>query len=272
MSERDPSLSTAEADMAPALAIGGVMTVKQLLFMYEPLLGQHPIPARDRFFPIPRHLVKNREALESKLETDIEQACDKLDERAVLIGHSLGGHVAVRFGLEHPDKVAAVVSLAGAQMGVKQETPSIRGLTRILGSPQGRIDMQHDSTYMTEHLDRVASEWSPEVDLHLIAATIDDMFPGGHSLGVQLPEGQEVHRRVVGWPGSTFMNRLLFSGMPAGTKAIHSILPTSHYDIPRNPSVINYVRGVRLVAKYSETLTPDTPDFDNVPSLIPVAA
>ncbi|WP_116131792.1 alpha/beta fold hydrolase [Tropicimonas sp. IMCC34043] len=37
-------------------------------------------------------------------------------ERAVVVGHSYGGAVALSWALDHPDRVAAVVSLAGAAM------------------------------------------------------------------------------------------------------------------------------------------------------------
>ncbi|TCP60549.1 pimeloyl-ACP methyl ester carboxylesterase [Rhodovulum bhavnagarense] len=47
----------------------------------------------------------------------LEKAARRLGlGRAVLIGHSYGGAVALAWGLDHPDRVGAIVSLAGAAM------------------------------------------------------------------------------------------------------------------------------------------------------------
>jgi len=48
-----------------------------------------------------------------------------LDERFVLVGHSMGGHVAWRFALEHPERLAGLVLIAP-------------GGVAALGGPQGQ--------------------------------------------------------------------------------------------------------------------------------------
>ncbi|MBY6047025.1 alpha/beta fold hydrolase [Vannielia litorea] len=55
--------------------------------------------------------------------------------RAVVVGHSYGGAVAMAWAVEHPERVAAVVSLAGATM--PWEGP-LDGFYSLTGSPAGR--------------------------------------------------------------------------------------------------------------------------------------
>ncbi|WP_254695471.1 alpha/beta fold hydrolase [Oceanicola sp. D3] len=55
--------------------------------------------------------------------------------RAVIVGHSYGGAVAMAWAVEHPERVAAVVSLAGATM--PWEGP-LDGFYSLTGSPAGR--------------------------------------------------------------------------------------------------------------------------------------
>ncbi|MGR3795054.1 alpha/beta fold hydrolase [Vannielia sp. SX4] len=55
--------------------------------------------------------------------------------RAVVVGHSYGGAVAMAWAVEHPERVAAVVSLAGATM--PWEGP-LDGFYTLTGSPAGR--------------------------------------------------------------------------------------------------------------------------------------
>lgn len=56
-------------------------------------------------------------------------------EKAVVVGHSYGGAVAMAWAVEHPQRVAAVVSLAGATM--PWEGP-LDGFYSLTGSPAGR--------------------------------------------------------------------------------------------------------------------------------------
>jgi len=50
-------------------------------------------------------------------------------ERAAVVGHSLGANVAVRFAIDHPDRVCALVLAAGFG------PPTLRTRIRILASP-----------------------------------------------------------------------------------------------------------------------------------------
>lgn len=274
MSELEPALMTPERDMADVIAIGGVATVKQMLPLYKPLLeGPSNLSPADRYIPIPRKLVGDREALEATIDAQLLEICAALTTRPVVVGHSLGAHPGVKFGLKHPDIPSEIVCLAGAQEGIGSATPSIKLLARFLGNPHGRKDLEHDSPYMEAHREEIAESWSPEVGLHLVAATVDDMFPGGHGLGIELPDGQEPHRRIVGIPGITRLTRSLFPRVPANTQDLVSLIPTSHYDIPRNRSVINYIRGIRLVAMAAQSREPVLPEPKlSQPELVAAAA
>ena len=53
-------------------------------------------------------------------------------ERAVIVGHSYGGAVAMAWALDHPDQAAAVVSLAGA---VQPWEGGLGGFYAVLSSP-----------------------------------------------------------------------------------------------------------------------------------------
>jgi hypothetical protein len=247
MSEKDPSAFSGGAEMAPVIAIGGLLTIKRHLPLYRPLLsGQtaSELPASERFFPIPDRGLGHHEEMFDQLASQVIGAYERLEEPPVLVGHSLGGLMATKFGLEHPDKVSAVVCLAGVQEGIKHETPSSFLLNRFLGSPPGRQLIQHDSDHMTAHKQKIAEDWSADVPLHLISPTFDDLLLLPQGLGLELPEGQEPQRRVVGLPGTGFLLRFI-PGMPKNTQILSSPALASHVDIPANIGVIRYTRAIR---------------------------
>ena len=95
--------------------------------------------------------------------TDLTQQFirDHLDEPAVLVGNSFGGHVALRVALEHPDVVSGLV-LAGSSGLIErsmvrevQIRPSREWLSEKIG------ELFHDRAHMREaDLDRAHKELS----------------------------------------------------------------------------------------------------------------
>jgi pimeloyl-ACP methyl ester carboxylesterase len=56
------------------------------------------------------------------LAADLGSVLDELGiERAVLVGHSMGAATAIRFALDHPDRVAALVQITPAYDGERDE-------------------------------------------------------------------------------------------------------------------------------------------------------
>lgn len=235
--------------MAPVIAIGGLLVVKRFLPAYKPLLsGSSELPASERFFAIPDKGLGPHDSMYDRLESQIADACEKLERPVVLVGHSLGGLMATKFGVRQPEMVSDVVCLAGAQEGIRQDTPNSWALARLLGKPPGRKLLQHDSPHMTEHKETIATRWSPDVGLHLIGSPVDDLLLPPQGLGLELPEGQTPERRIVGLPGTTWLLGRVVD-LPEGTKTLRSgPLFVDHYSVPFNPSVIQYTQSVRKAA------------------------
>lgn len=238
------------SEMSHVITYGGVLTIKQLLPLYKGILksGEDSLPDHERFFPIPKKHLDEPSEMYKRFEDRFLSAHDKINERVVVAGHSLGGLAAAMVGLEHPDKVAAVVCIAGAQSGIKQETAGTLALRRWINMPHVDKHISHDSGFMNEFKERIASEWSPDVSLHLISTPFDDLIVAPQGLGIELPEGQEPSRLLAA-PNLPFVHRALrnLPGLPKGTRILNS-RPTTHYDIPRASAVINYTRNVRLEA------------------------
>ena len=247
--------------MAPVVVIGGLMVLKRHLPLYRPLLSgktNSELSASDRFFPVPDKGLGDHEEMFEELSSQLINASERLEEPPVVVGHSLGGLMATKFAVEHPDKVSAVVCLAGLQEGIKHETPSSFGLNLLLGRPPGRQLIQHDSDHMTAHKQKIANDWSADVPLHLVASPIDDLLLFPQGLGLELPEGQEPERRVVGLPGSGFLLRFV-PGMPKNTQILGSPVIANHYDIPANISVNRYTRAVRRAVAANVALDQEPP-------------
>lgn len=237
-----------QADMAPVVVIGPLLGTERLLPAYKPLLaGASELPADERFFPVPERGLGRHESMYGRLESQIAATYERVGRPIVVAGHSLGALMATKFGVNNPEMVADVICLAGAQEGIKRETPASFALARLLGSPPGRRLLQHDSDHMMEHKEKVARDWAPEVGLHLISPTVDDLLVLPQGLGLELPAGQKPERRVVGWPGMTWLLRLI-PDMPKDTKVLRSLIFADHYNIPLNPAVIGYTRAVRRAA------------------------
>ncbi len=91
------------------------------------------------------------------------------DEQVVLVGHSLGGMLAARYGHEHPDEVSAVITVASPHSGIRRMP---FGLERLFGL---------DKKFFHENTDRIhelRSELGTEAPLMVqIASSADGIVP-----------------------------------------------------------------------------------------------
>ncbi len=109
--------------------------------------------------------------------------------KAHLIGHSMGGAIAIQFALAHPDRVASLVLIASAGLGPEINAGYIEGFTGALrvkdlkphlealyANPKSITRKMIDEVLKTKRLDGV------EQALRAIAA---QLFPGGRQASVQ---------------------------------------------------------------------------------------
>lgn len=248
LSER-PS-STQDEPMAPVIGIGGLLSKQVQWGFYSALLGgasSHGLSVKERFWAIPSMGLGPFDEMYGQLEERLVKTHDRLGERVVLWGHSLGGLMVSQLGLHHPDKVADVVCLAGAQQGVGSLTVAGRALKRALGNPTESGKLLADSDFMKDHMQSLAERWSPTTGMHLVAPTTDYLIPTPWGLGIKLPEGQQPTKKYVaphGIPGA-----LIRKVMRLGDDVdLMRDVPADHISLPVTPSVINYMRQVRRSA------------------------
>lgn len=238
-----------EQSLTPIIMFGGVLTLKQLLPAYALLLRSdkrtNP-PSRERFMPIPKGSLGHPADMQEQFESFLVRAYERIGQPLVVGGHSLGGLAATKVALSHPDKVASVVCLAGAQDGVKHKTPSARALELYIGRRDITELIYHDSDYIQQHRQSMAANWPAEVPLHLLSATADDII-WDHGLSVELPAGQMPVRRIVapGWAERLGIMQRMNPSRPADTVRLASDRPTGHVDLPLAGAVIRYVQELR---------------------------
>lgn len=248
MGEQAPAPIT-DTQLAPVVAIGGLLSFKRQWPFYQPLLKDSncEVPVQERFLAVPDGGRGPIDEMHDQLAEDLTDAHEKLDgQRFVLAGHSLGGLMATMLALEHSDKIAGAICVAGAQEGIRRETPSSLFLRAALRHPPGEKHIKHDSEFMMDHKSRVATEWPADTPLHLVSATYDDLLLHPQGLQLELPDSQTPERRIIAPPGMSWLYRRI-PGMPKDVEFIPSY-PVGHIDIVRSPALLAYVRRVRREA------------------------
>lgn len=265
--------ATPETKIAPIVAIGGLLTVKRLSFWYSPLLKDDTtdLPPSKRFVAPPDRGIGEPEEILKRTTEIIERVHDRLDRRRMFIaGHSLGGWIATDLAIERPDLVAGVASLGGAHYGYDRETLATLALRHGLGNPKEAEHLRHDSPFIQEHQEKMASEWPLGVPLHLIASPSDVLIVPPHGLDVTLPDGQHPDKRLVVPPirAAEWAIRRSF-GISDDVKSIRTWYPTEHLNLPRVPAIIRHVNDSRLALA---GILPNVEGLAATPTILPAAA
>lgn len=248
-----PEVFATEAGMAPVIAIGGLLSDRTPWRVYSGVLagGHRPeseTSASERFLAILEGGLASFEDMYKQIEEDVQAAYERAGEPLVVVGQSLGGFFGTEMGVDHPEWIDEVVCLAGGQAGIKGEKPAAKLLKHFVGNPATAADLQEDSALMTEHREKIASEWSEDTGLHAVSPTFDVLIAIQQGLKLKLPDGQRVEKRVVvprlPLVRDSWMRRAI--GVPDDAELIKSIFgPVDHFNIALIPAVISYIREVR---------------------------
>lgn len=273
MAERAPE-ATPNTRITPLVAIGGLLTVKRVAFWYNSLLEDEftDLPPAKRFVAPPDRGIGEPEEILKRTIDHLEKVFDRLDRRRMFLsGHSLGGLLATMAAVERPDLVGGVVSLGGAHAGYSRETPATLALRHGLGNPKEAEHLRHDSPFMQEHQEKMASEWPADVPLHIISSPSDVLVVPPHGFDVALPAGRQPDKRLVVPPlrAAEWAIRRGFK-IPDDVKPIRTWHPTEHVNLPRVPAIINHVHESRL-ALAGLTANIEEAPF-TTPALLPAAA
>lgn len=228
---------------APVVAIGGLKTVKRLALYYTALTG-----SRDRFIAPPFGGVAKPEDIRAKFQEDLHEMYEKLGRMPMrLVGHSFGGFLAFRAGLEMPHMVSEVYSLGGVHLGYSKETLATRGLRHAVGNPPEAELLKAESTYMQEHKEEVESDWPADIPIHVISTAMDVLVVPPQGYEMDLKSGAPVEKRVIINPPLPGVESAVrkFWNIPKDVKALPSWFFTEHLNLPLNPDVIRYIHQDR---------------------------
>jgi pimeloyl-ACP methyl ester carboxylesterase len=190
-----------EVERAEVAVLGGALTVDACAdLIYPGLLGDDSSLSRhDRFVANPSGQINDLDEIRLRVEDRVEKIASALDQRIVLVGHSLGGLEATDLGHRRPDIVAGVLNIAGLQDGMEEETWMTALIKIAAGNPGDADLLKPDSPFIEEHRTGIREAWSDNVSLTSVTATYDACFPRFRGLGLELPEGQE-HDRFIAAP------------------------------------------------------------------------
>jgi len=254
MVEYRPGLIPPEAERAEVVVLGGSGTTEAFRWLYDPILGDDSsLSPSERFIPNPSEEIGDIQEMRKRREGAVENIVSRLGQRVVVFGHSIGGLQGTDLGRRRPDIVAAVANAGGLQDGMEKETLSTWLTKMAVGNPPDAVHMRHDSPFMKEHRERIATEWSPDVLLASMAATIDTFFPRLRGLGLELPDGQE-HQRLIVAPKyipSVLLRRFTGvpdGGMPENVQRLPSRFMTEHLFLPMAGVIAEYIDDFRVAA------------------------
>jgi|GEM_PF-6553545 len=245
MAKQPETLPRTSGELAPIVAIGGLLTVKQLAEWYRPILAKDKtsgLPCNKRFLAPPQRGLGRLDEMREEASERLYKLYDRLDQRKMfIVGHSLGGLMASVAALETPEIIAGVVSLGGVHEGYNKETPATLALRYSLGNPAEAKHLWHESDFMMEHKEKMASSWSADIPFHVIATPLDYLVVPPQGFGVSLAHGEPDKKIVVlPVPGAETITRRGF-GLGEDVGMLRSWYPTEHVNLPRNPDIAAYI-------------------------------
>jgi pimeloyl-ACP methyl ester carboxylesterase len=235
--------------MAPVLAFAGVGTGRECLFWYYPLLNDGSdcvLSPGKRFFPPPERGKGDPDEMVKVLEEEVLIAHQKIGRKVVIAAHSLGAPLAQKVVMNHPEVASDLVMGVGVNEGKKYKTPATFVLRHMLGNPPTADLLNHDSDFMKDHVERVATEWPDEVKLHSLSAVFDYLLPFTHGHRLKLPTGQQAERRVIAPPIPYINSALQLATGNHDVRSLEHLLPALHANVVLHPAFINYVRTVQM--------------------------
>ena len=149
---------------------------------------------------------EDRSAYEyADLAADLGRVLDSLGiERAVLVGHSMGAATAVRFALDHPDRVAALVQITPAYDGERDEEDLGDWEQLAEGLESGGVDgflAAYDPPVSGEFRDAVMKFTRQRLERHRNPSAVADALrtvPGSHAFdGLEALQAVEAPTLVV---------------------------------------------------------------------------
>jgi pimeloyl-ACP methyl ester carboxylesterase len=262
MSEYESGPSRSSANMAPVLVFSGVGTGKECLIWYYPLLNDGSdcvLPPRKRLLLPPERGKGNPDEMVKVLEEKVLNAHQKIGRKVVIAAHSLGAPLAQKVVMNHPEVASDLIMGVGVNEGKKYKTPASFALRHLLGNPPTAELLNHDSDFMKEHIERVASEWPDEVKLHSVSAVFDYLLPFIHGHKLTLPTGQQAERKVIAPPIPHINFLLRLATRNQDVMALEHLIPALHANVVLHPAFINYVRE----AQKSPFILDKTPEIDS---------
>jgi pimeloyl-ACP methyl ester carboxylesterase len=239
---------TLDRMLAHGGVVGGLGTSPQEQWLYDLILHHEssPLPAEDRYLPPEGRGLIPFDEMVGRMEEDIEELTERVEGPVALTTHSLGAHLGMAVALRRPELFQSFVSLGGVGCGVQSLTPVDHVIKAFLRKAAGVEDIMRGSDYMRKHERKVATEWSPDIPVLLVATPYDELAPFSDTLGIELPPGQTAEKRVIApdVPGMHWFLRKVM-GMPEDATIVHSKLPALHALLPRHHAAIEQDRQVR---------------------------
>lgn len=131
---------------------------------------------RDRIFPLPGRGLASLDQTYLEVERQLLRWGFETGKRFAIAGHSQGAYHAVRFALNHPSMVLAVVAVGGPFGGALQPPFVPKSIDRLARSliPVA-ADFKQESLALSTLARRVEEAWPADIPLTLVAGHRDQL-------------------------------------------------------------------------------------------------
>lgn len=254
-----------QTELAPTAVLGGLGTGPEVSWLYKNLFDE------GCFLPPPGRGFRLLEDMQEELTEKVSRTKEQHDERKLLlVGHSLGALLATKIAVAEPDLVAGVVTLGGAHQGYDKDTLATHTLKLFAGRHPQAGHLRHNSDFMQEHAEDMATKWPDDTPLHVVATPLDILIVPPHGFDVRAGNNKVSKRLVI---PSFFGAGNIFRKL-CKTEEDVEMLPTrawvDHFNMPRSEQIQDYVHQVRHeIAGVAPEETPATaePNVLHLPHL-----